>query len=130
MSMSQTETNYQQKERKKELNKRAYTEHTPYPVRVYRPLKEILLQEANRLDVSMHSLMIKAIEMAYAPALEALSKSVNIHFAEVVSLIRAGYKMEEVMKELKIDTKVFLRGLSVEQNKELTAVVRRKEYKN
>ena len=127
--MNQTETTYSQKERKKELNKKAYTDHSPFPVRLG-ALKDILMQEANALDVSMHSLIIKKLSFCCSDELDILARGYNIHFAEVVSLIRAGYNMDEVMKELKIDTKVFLRGLSVEQNKELTAVVRRKEYKN
>ena len=105
-------------------NKKNYRLYKPFPVRLG-PLRDIIQKEALDKESSIHHIVIDRLEAAYSAQLDMLAAELTKYYDLVMEELSIKVGIDEVMKNLKIDQKLFMRGLNPEQTKAINAVLRR-----
>lgn len=107
-------------------NKRNYEAHKPYPVRLG-ILRDLIYADAFEKDQSAHWCIVRALEKYYWPQLITMAINVATVYPEVLRLVKLQTSLAEALAELRVDAKLFMIGITTEEEKELLKYLGEKE---
>jgi len=109
---------------KSAYNKTYSQNNKAFPVRLG-PLKELIQSHAFDVEGTIHSCIVKALEIQYLPQL--IENAKKCRFNDVVELLEVGYNLQDALRELHVPEVYFYLSVPEERLNQICLMLRPKQ---